>query len=527
MSQILHIFRKDVRHFWIEILCSILVLSAYIWRVLHQWANPMAVSDWRVPIFLQGLLMALTPISWCLLVVRAVQDESLVGDRQFWVTRPYEWKKLLAAKALFIFLFVNVPLFAANVIFLRSSGFAPTRYLVGLAWIQLSVVLILILPAACVSVVTSTFVQVILWTLGLGGYIALVASLSSLVPDSHIQTSVSDISDWIAPAIFGVGFLGIILWQYTRRRAWIPRTIIGVMALIAAAGGLMPTTESQVTGAYPPLPAGEHLPFHVTAIAPKAATEEQEQRQASGKKVGLTIRMRLTDIPAGTLITIAATRVTARTRNGEELTTEWLGDGTDIWPGEATTNVSFEVDSNFFERARFVPTDLRVRLAYREYHETNTRQIVMQPGEFLVDGLGICWVDSPEFNVRFGYSIGCRSAVKSPSVLAHYETAQSTCPHVRNKTEAAPSTRYASLLNEDSVEPAMIPVRSFNLTFGRIIYDPNSEIVVPGVCAGTPVTLSTPTTPRFASAEIKIDGADLRDYLPPPPRVRLGDVSVE
>jgi len=29
-----------------------------------------------------------------------VHAESLVGDRQFWITRPYEWKKLLTAKAL-------------------------------------------------------------------------------------------------------------------------------------------------------------------------------------------------------------------------------------------------------------------------------------------------------------------------------------------------------------------------------------------------------------------------------------------
>jgi hypothetical protein len=513
MGQILHIFRKDVRHFWIEILGSILVLSGYIWRVLYEWANPLAASEVRNP--LQGILMVLVPISWCLLVVRVVQDESLVGDRQFWVTRPYVWKKLVAAKALFIFLFVSVPLFTANAIFLKSSGFAPTRHLVGLLWVQLSIVLILILPAACVSVVTSTFVQVVLWTLGIGGYIAIVASLSSLIPDSHIQTSISDISDWIAPAAFGVVFLGIVLWQYRQRRPWIPRAVIVTMALIMAAGGLVPTTESQVTEAYPPLAAGEQLPFHLTPIPPKPATEEQEQSQAREKKISLTIKMRLTDIPAGTLITIAAARVTARTRNGEELTTKWANDGTEIWPHEATTSVGFQVDRNFFENARFVPTDLRVTLAYREYHETNTRQIVTQSGEFPVDGVGICWVYSPRAEIWLAGSMQCRSAVKAPAILARFETAQSTCPHVRNKTEAPATTRYASFLTDNSVEPVIIPIQSVNLRFTQV-YDPDDEYVVPDVCVGTPVTLSTPTAPRFASTEIKIDGADLRDYLPEP-----------
>jgi len=513
MRQILHIFRKDVRHFWIEILASILLLSGYIWRVLHQWANPSTVPD--LPNFLQNLLMALTPVSWCLLVVRAVQAESLVGDRQFWITRPYEWKKLIAANVLFILLLVNLPLLVANVIFLKSSGFAPTRYLVGLLWIQLAMALVLILPAACVSVVTSTFVQVILWTLGVGGYIAIVASISSLIPDSHIQTSVSDISDWIPPAVFGVVFLGIIVWQYTRRQPWIPRAVIVVMAFIMAAVGLIPTTESQVTEAYPPLAAGEHLPFQVTPIPPRPATEEQERRQAGEKKISLAIKMRVTDVPAGTLITIAATRVMIRTRNGEELTTKWANDGTDIWPREATTSVGFQVDRNFFENARFVPADLRVTLAYREYHETNTRQIVTQPGEFPVAGIGICWVGSPRGLYWFQGDMQCRSAVKAPAILARFETAQSTCPSVRNKTEVPPTTRYASYLNDNSFEPAIIPIQPVNLGFSRV-YDPDDEHAIPGVCAGTPVTLSTPTRPRFASTEIKIDSADLRDYLPEP-----------
>jgi hypothetical protein len=35
-----------------------------------------------------------------------IHAEALVGDRRFWLTRPYEWKKLLGAKALFLLVFL-------------------------------------------------------------------------------------------------------------------------------------------------------------------------------------------------------------------------------------------------------------------------------------------------------------------------------------------------------------------------------------------------------------------------------------
>ncbi len=89
MNQILHIFRKDVRHRWIEIVVSLALLVAHAWHVAHQWNVPS--PDFDLTSSLWGALAFFVPASWCFLVIRAVQEESLVGDRQFWVTRPYEW----------------------------------------------------------------------------------------------------------------------------------------------------------------------------------------------------------------------------------------------------------------------------------------------------------------------------------------------------------------------------------------------------------------------------------------------------
>ncbi len=517
MGQILRIFRKDVRHFWIEICASLLAVSAYVWRVLHEWGHPQSVMG--LPNFLRGLLMALGPISWCLLVVRAVQDESLVDDRQFWVTRPYEWEKLLAAKALFVVLFVNMPLFTANVIFLASSGFSPTRYLVGLLWIQLLIVIVLVLPVASVSVVTSTIVQVLLWMLGIGTYVAGVASLSSLIPDSHIPTS-TDNSDFLSMGIFAVVCLGMVLWQYTQRRAWIPRAVIVGAAVVIAAGALVPTTATQIARAYPPLAVGEQPPFHLTPIPPKPSPEDQDEAQASEKKVALSVPIRASGVAGDSLVVIAGTRVAIRTRNGGQWTSKWVNDGWEIWPGEQTVSVPLEIDRSFFEQSRFVPTNLRITFAFTEDHEMNTRQIITQAGEFPVDGVGICWVSSPLVDYRERNVVGCRWPLKASPTLARYETSMSTCPRVPHKTEGPPTTRYASYLNETSgpADLAMIPIQTSTFYFTQPD-DRDDTTVFPGVCPGTPITLSTPTVARIASTEVEIDGADLRDYLPQPVRV--------
>jgi hypothetical protein len=155
MNQILHIFRKDVRHHWLEICAALAALALYAWHEPALWAPQQGYSI-GFQTFVWSLLPALVPIAWCFLIVRVVQGESLVGDRQFWITRPYEWQKLLAAKFLFVLAFVNLPLFIADLILLQRAGFPPAPYLIGLLYMQLMVILVLFLPSAAAATVTQS-----------------------------------------------------------------------------------------------------------------------------------------------------------------------------------------------------------------------------------------------------------------------------------------------------------------------------------------------------------------------------------
>jgi hypothetical protein len=126
MRQALHIFAKDVRCLWYEI--AIVLIIAVDYAYLQCLSHP--------PYVLATVLLALQPIAWPFLVVRAVHEEPLPGDQQFWITRPYSWRSLLAAKVLFMLAFLHLPLFLADCVILAWHGFSPLPYLPGLLWRQ-------------------------------------------------------------------------------------------------------------------------------------------------------------------------------------------------------------------------------------------------------------------------------------------------------------------------------------------------------------------------------------------------------
>jgi len=156
MTQIFNIFKKDARRHWPEIVIS-LALMGLSTRVLlrelnHPFGGLRTVAVGFIFSQIERGMVTLVPIAWLLLITRVIQGESLVGDRQFWVTRPYDWRKLLAAKALFIGAFISVPVLIQDAVILAATGFHPTAYLSGLLYIQWSLLGILVLIAALARV---------------------------------------------------------------------------------------------------------------------------------------------------------------------------------------------------------------------------------------------------------------------------------------------------------------------------------------------------------------------------------------
>jgi len=214
MNQIINIFRKDLRQNWYVIVLPVAVLIAFAWNEPSLWVPqlPQHLRENILHRIYSGWLPPLVVIGWMILIVRVVHGESLVGDRQFWITRPYEWKKLLIAKVLVFIAFINLPLLIVQVVLLRKAGFVPTSYVKGLLWTQFLWILVLILPMAALATVTSSFGQTVLVTLGIPLLLIGRMALDLVVPNTGLSVAYS-IQESLQNLVLLGACAAVVMWQ--------------------------------------------------------------------------------------------------------------------------------------------------------------------------------------------------------------------------------------------------------------------------------------------------------------------------
>src|ERR1051325_4254265 len=191
MREILHIFKKDVRRHWPEILISLALLETYTWRTLHP-AETLVMAPSFLGFLVRGAyLLPSLIIFWCFLIVRLVHGESLVGNLQWWITKPYEWWKLLNAKVLFVATFVGLPLFVSQLFLLRENGFPLPRNLGGVLGMDFALATVLILPCVAIGSMTKGLGQAVLVALALLFALGGIFGLISAVPSGQMASAAS------------------------------------------------------------------------------------------------------------------------------------------------------------------------------------------------------------------------------------------------------------------------------------------------------------------------------------------------
>ncbi|HXJ40218.1 MAG TPA: hypothetical protein VNH18_13145 [Bryobacteraceae bacterium] len=207
MSQALQIFRKDVRYLWLEIGLLLLI------NLLFAFS--------RIPDALVALVSAY-------LIARVVHSDSLTGDRQFWFTRPYRRGRLAAAKLLFVFVFVCLPIAAAQFAVATAAGFSPASAIPGLLWGQVLIFGFGVLPVVALAALTTGMVPFIAIALFLaltmfGGSTALwywLGNRSVVVPLAV---------EWIPSLVLGLLVLAlatlVIVRQYSDRSTQFNRVV--------------------------------------------------------------------------------------------------------------------------------------------------------------------------------------------------------------------------------------------------------------------------------------------------------------
>jgi len=224
MNQILRIFKKDARRHYPEILISLVLLALFTRRQLEFWLESNESVNVGSLMFFQ-ITRLITPILvlfWAFLIVRVVQTESLVGDRQWWTTKPYEWWKLLLAKLVFIFVFISIPLILVQLFLLLHAGYSIIPNFRGVLLMQLTLPLFIILFSLVLACLTRNLGQAML---GVGLVLVIMIAVSWLT--SQLTRNTMNGSSKFSEAIqsfltFGSVIL-VPIWQFARRKTWASR----------------------------------------------------------------------------------------------------------------------------------------------------------------------------------------------------------------------------------------------------------------------------------------------------------------
>lgn len=512
MKQALHIFKKDVRHQWIGIaVIVVLVIMQAHYEVL-SWTEPnggtaySGFSIFMVGRFLSGLIWVLLPAAWTIVLLRVVHDESLVGDRQFWVTRPYQWKDLLAAKILFVLVFISVPCLFLQFYLLHAAGFSIHSRLVGLLGMQLGN-LVVIVPLLALASLTSTLAQVVLALVAIILYFIGASYLSSLIKSS----SFSGASDSLEFLMFMTVCVCVILLQYARRAWWRSATIVSGLAVAVLITVVVWPYGSVVRSEYPVL----HDRGISLSLQPPVKPPENVEIPVdnTSKEVEIQLPFAAFGIAPPSILRLHGWRVALDFPDGSQWDSGWEGSGGVLFPDRNRTAVSFNLKRALFERWKSSAVKARVSLALSGYEERNVRTFTTPEDPFDLEGA------SCEANREFSRTIQCLAAFRRPSFLVVREDlTRMTCP-LPPQVQSAPKPGDQAVGYVESSDPGLItpgfsPVERIDISLYG--WDWSNKLVptplYSGVCPGTPLTLSDAELSYQGQVSVELPRVKLSDY---------------
>lgn len=425
MKQIFAIVAKDVRRFWPEILVGFSLLIALVLIYPSTWRAQNAPGlVMRGGIFfgqngmgiLASCLIVLVPIAWLVLIAGAVHCERLVGDTQFWLTRPYEWRRLLGAKLLYLAAFLYAPFFLAQCMLLLEAGFHPFHNLVGLLFNLLLLTAVGIMPVLALSSITTGFGRLTLVLLGMIITIVVVSAISSNIP-SDIAKSVPDLlSGNIAMGVILCGSLAVVIVMYALRNAKAGWLMVGALTAVMCATAFFDPDRMLVQSYYPQLSAGSAPPVTLVYGA-KNLNQPTAAETADRRAVDFAIPMTVSGVQQGSAVVPVALRVTILDASGVRWQSPWQGyESAHFLPGESGTTIRFRMRRNVYDGLKSAVVILRVSIALVEAREAGKSSMPLPTQDFPVPEIGVC---TPQYwNLRHDQisGISCRSPMNQPQL---------------------------------------------------------------------------------------------------------------
>jgi hypothetical protein len=383
MSQLVHIFKKDLRGLWGEFAVFLGTLILACWSFPYGSAREGRFDlegSWA------GEMMVL--MAGCYLIARLIHAEAIPGSSQFWLTRPYRWPSLLGAKALFILVCAHLPVFIAQAVLLSGEDFPILGNLAGLLWTQVLMLACVSLPAVGIAAVTRGLPGVALFVIG-----GLAAGASLAYLRVHRVGIIGDGSIFeVVPSNIGVGFLWVesailavslvaaavpvLYLQYNGRKTCLSRVLlIGILLaglLLSTFGGLGLTWTIQAL-ASPEAPDTTSfrfslgIPSFMAARSERGFVPEWPPASFEGAHIDIAIPLLVNGVPAGTDIRTEHVFLSFEGVDGEAPGNQAVdanvlrsGQARGTSGGELRFSLTFEIaDGKFYEKLREKPVTVR------------------------------------------------------------------------------------------------------------------------------------------------------------------------
>lgn len=500
MKQALHILRKDLRHLWPFIAAMLVSVAATALLYPRSWGEFGGYPNRFLGMALRpDLVIVLVPLVAWLLVTRILQEEPLVGDRHFWLTRPYQWQQLLLARVLFYLLVIVAPVAVMQMVLVHRAGFAVFAAFPALVLNAFTLSLFL-LPFALIAVITRTFVQAFFTLIGLCIYIAICAGLNSFFnagfnpgPDGPLFT----VFLILVP-------MGIIVVQFASRRVWWSRTAFGILLLLVGATAVAPMGSITVPMSYPELREPE-VRLHFDADS----SRKLENLEVDPKRDEVPVRLPLESdgLVLNHQYSVAAASIALRGANGAYWNSGWKEQGWTLQPGRSVETAEVMMPHAAYEQLKNTPVHAEIQLAVRETVLGGVTKTILKDGWNDLPAIGRCRAHSNRF---LGSQLECRTAVWEP-YTAEVGVQYFTAPCGTSKSQPSVAGYMQAFGETTRVLPMSLPgvwVRQLSPTNGFILKDQPVRYV----CPGSQITLRRILDGQQMRVSTKADGIRLAEY---------------
>jgi len=505
LVQPLHIFRKDAIHLWPETLISVALLAAFGWAQVHTWVPQEGFNPASLGV---GFLVVLLPVMWLVLMSRLVHDEELVGDRQFWITRPYTWYSLLLSKILYLFVFIGLPLIVMQMILLHHAGLYPMLVIPAVLKNLGMVAVIFLLPLLVIAAVTATFIRYISSALAGVIYLFIVFLIAGYNWGDSLGAPY--VIYFISISLLLI-LLAALLIQYALRKTFIARIMLIALPLVFIVFALITPVNLFSAHRFPDVSVGK-LTF----------VDDPNLHQAEGNVfsiehknlIQIPVHVELTGISDENFVVVERVHFTIDGPNGYHYNSDWIGDQYTFSNDVPNAILPVPMPTSVFDKIRNQPVAMHIELGTQTFRAGTPYTVTATEKPFPIPGHAICVV-APDTGV-----LECRFPYSNPDIVQVTATA-----HSGNCANPGPQQAQAGTL----LQPSTLPVRFSPVDITNTTLKVGNTDVP--LCPGTPATFRSAIAGEYGRIHLDISNITLDPYAfrvnpaamhgprqPPPPQ---------